>query len=97
MTVRSLAKTVNVASVGAAQPLGLVDPGPAAELSTATVAELPIRRSPPKNPLISGVKKLNGAFSVTVSVLPAPAPPGDRLQAMVTSAGVAHLVVMFSG
>ena len=97
VTVRSSVETVKVATVGAAQPLGLDPPGSAAELRTATVDAVLMWRLLLKNPPISGVKKSNGAVRVTVSVFPAPAPPGDSLHGIVTPAGVAQRVDRFSG
>src|SRR5690349_24351804 len=92
VTVRPLLETTKVDSVGAPHPDGEPVPAPAAEFSTATVAELRMGSEPPKKPFMNGVRNENGALRVTVSVFPAPPPPGDCEQAMLEPFGAAQAV-----
>src|SRR5690348_16626725 len=58
--------------------------------STATVADDPIWKPLPRNPLMSGVRKPNCSATWTVTVLPWPVPPGAAEQAMALPAVLAQ-------
>jgi hypothetical protein len=80
-------------ALGSEQLGGGGAPDPGTYPRTAAVAELVTSTSPPKNPLMIGVRKVNGTRTVTVTVLPAPAPPVADAQGIVEPIASAQLVV----
>ena len=88
--------TVKVAFDGAAHDPGPPPVPPAADTKTAVVTDEDIARFPPKKSSTSGVRNRNGWRTVTVSVLPDPAPPGAALQAMVDPAWFRQVVAIGS-
>src|SRR5687767_1196570 len=92
-TVRpEVTRTVNVADAPL-HPGGWVAPAPGTYPSTVAVAAASTPRLPPKKSFMSGVRKVNGRCTMTVIVLPGPAPPVAAEQTIGPPTEFAHDVV----